>query len=150
MPLRGIKVTSRLCGENLLENTVMVYVPGCSPSVLKSNSFTPFLWSQWNLFPSSLSRRGGKTTLPLVSIVERERRAVLSRMGVPALARQNPLGNNRNDTSISCPTVYVWPSIGGDTQQYLSFSVRGSSRATTLERPGSFPPMVGSEGAGSK
>src|SRR6266705_890041 len=120
---------SRLCGENLLENTVMVYVPGASPSVLKSNSFTPFSLSQWNLFPSSLSRSGGKTLFLVVgSNLESERRAVLSRMGVPVFG-QVPFapGNNWNATSISCPTVYVWP-IGGDTQQYVSFSVRGSRR----------------------
>src|SRR6267378_2185667 len=108
IPLLGIKVMSRLCGENLPENTVMVYVPGCSPSVLKSNSFTPFLWSQWNLFPSSFSSRGGKTVSPVVrSVVESERCAVLSRMGVPELPVQGPLGNNRNDTSISSPMVNV-------------------------------------------
>src|SRR5882762_2031702 len=101
----GFKVMSRLCGENLLENTVMVYVPGWSPSVLKSNSFTPSLLSQWNLFPSSLFRRCGKTTLPLVSVVERERLAVLSRMSIPELLVQMPFGNNWNDTSIVCPTV---------------------------------------------
>ena len=85
IPILGFKVMSRLCGENLLENTVILYEPGWSPSVLKSNSFTPSLLSQWNLFPSSLSRRRGKTTLPLVSVVERERLAVLSRMGIPEL-----------------------------------------------------------------
>src|SRR6267143_1107583 len=105
IPILGVKVMSRLCGENLLENTVILYEPGWSPSVLKSNSFTPSLLSQWNLFPSSLSRRRGKTTLTLVSVVERERRAVLSRRGVPVLLEQEPLENNWNDTSISCPTV---------------------------------------------
>src|SRR5467141_454386 len=127
---------SRLCGENLLENTVMVYVPGWSPSVLKSNSFSPSLLSQWNLFPSSLFRRGGKTTLPLVSVVERERLAVLSRMGIPELLVQAPLGNNRNDTSISCPTVNVVLGGVGDIQQKVSVSLRGSSKAATLDIPG--------------
>src|SRR3989442_1506332 len=59
-------VMSTLCGENLLENRVMVYFPGASPTVLKSNSFSPFLLSQWNLFASSLSRSGGKKKFPLL------------------------------------------------------------------------------------
>ena len=107
IPGLDIKVKCRVCGENLLLNTVMVYEPGGSPSVLKSNSFSPFWLSQWNLFPSSLARCGGKTVLPLVSVVERERVVVLSRMGGSGLLGQKPLGNNWNDTSISCPTVNV-------------------------------------------
>src|SRR6266704_3095012 len=113
-------VMSTLCGENLLENRVMVYFPGASPTVLKSNSFSPSLLSQWNLFASSLSRSGGKTILPLVSVIESEKRAVLSRRGVPV---QLPLlnMNNWNVTSITftCPALNVrFPA--GDTRQNLS------------------------------
>src|SRR5712691_8042226 len=137
-------VMSTLCGgENLLENRVMVYFPGASPTVLKSNSFSPSLLSQWNLFASSLSTSGGKTILPLVSVIESEKRAVLSRRGVPV--QLPPLNmNNWNVTSISCPTLKLSP-LFGDTRQKVSPTwLRGSSRATTLDRPGVDPSMVGS------
>src|SRR5713226_7303299 len=132
-------VMSTLCGENLLENRVMVYFPGASPTVLKSNSFSPFLLSQWNLFASSLSWSGGKTTLPVMgSTVESEKRAVLSR--IPVL---HVLLVNRRSTSISCPT---WNGVVcRDKEQNESpFSTNCLSRAVTAERPGSVPSMVGS------
>src|SRR6266581_1309170 len=144
-------VMSTLCGENLLENRVMVYFPGASPTVLKSNSFSPSLLSQWNLFASSLSRSGGKTILPLVSVIESEKRAVLSRRGVPV--QLPPLNmNNWNVTSITftCAALNVrFPA--GDTRQNLSPTwLRGTLRATTLDRPGVDPSMVGSVTVGDE
>src|ERR1700730_3215596 len=132
-----------VCGENLLPNTVMVYGPGASPTVLKSDSFTPLF--QWNVFPSSCPRSAGKTRFPLESIVESEKRAFLSRMGFP----RQPLENNWNATSISCPTWNESPSCG-DTKQNESFSARGSSSAVTADKPGSFPLMVFGSGALSR
>src|SRR5712691_13511276 len=138
-------VMSTLCGgENLLENRVMVYFPGASPTVLKSNSFSPSLLSQWNLFASSLSVSTGKEIkFPRESVMESEKRAVLSRRGVPV--QLPPLNmNNWNVTSISCPTLKLSP-LFGDTRQKVSPTwLRGSSRATTLDRPGVDPSMVGS------
>src|SRR6266571_2050483 len=116
-------VMSTLCGENLLENRVMVYVPGASPTVLRSNSFSPSLLSQWNLFPSSLSVSAGKETkFPEASVMESEKRAVLSRRGVPAQVLLNM--NNWNVTSITftCAALNVRFPAGdtGDTRQNLS------------------------------
>src|SRR5229473_8300955 len=88
-------------GENLLENRVMVYLPGASPTVLKSNSFSPFLLSQWNLFASSLSRSTGRERkFPEESVIAIEKCAVLSRMGWPVMG-QEPPADNWNVTSIT-------------------------------------------------
>src|SRR5713101_7257844 len=135
-------VMSTLCGgENLLENRVMVYFPGASPTVLKSNSFSPSLLSQWNLFASSLSWRAGKERrIPLGPVIAREKRAVLSR--IPVL-QSVPLVN-RKSTSICCPT---WNgAVCRDKEQNESpLSAKGSSRATRLDRPGAVPSIVGSQ-----
>src|SRR6266849_620860 len=132
-----------LCGENLLPITVMVYVPAASPMVLKSNSLSPLGSYQWNLFPSSLSSSGGKETkFPLESVFASDELAVLSRMGGPLGVKQLPPANNWNVTSISCPTLNVCDV--GDLKQKTLVWLAGSSRATTLDRPGVFPTIVGS------
>src|SRR6266702_4100192 len=145
-------VMSTLCGENLLENRVMVYFPGASPTVLKSNSFSPSLLSQWNLFASSLSVSSRKEIkFPRESVMESEKRDVLTRRGVPV--QLPPLNmNNWNVTSITftCAALNVrFPA--GDTRQNLSPTwLRGTLRATTLDRPGVDPSMVGSVTVGDE
>src|SRR5260370_21173301 len=109
-----------------------------------SYSFNPFLLSQWNLFPSAFLR-AGKLSLPLISLVDTERLAVSSRRPV---APQSEPPTSFSPTSISgfCSDG-LFVDVSGRGQAVLLL-LRGSSRATTLARPGVLPPMGGSEGAG--
>src|SRR5260370_35119526 len=106
-----------------------------------SYSFNPFLLSQWNLFPSAFLR-AGKLSLPLISLVDTERLAVLSRRPV---APQTEPPTSFSATSISgffSDGFFVDVSV---RWQAVLLLVRGSSRATTLEGPGVWPLMFGSE-----
>src|SRR5437867_5877396 len=89
-----------------------------------SYSLSPFLLSQWNLFASTFLS-AGKVTFPLVSVVDTDRRAVLSRRAVPL---QLELLNNLNVIS----TSGFWPDatfVGLTVRlQTVSLSVSGSSR----------------------
>src|SRR4029077_7653351 len=105
-----------------------------------SYSFTPFLLSQWNLFASTFLS-AGKITFLLLSVVDTERLAVLSRTPVPP--EHDPLASV-SVTSISgfCPDgLFVGVVV---RVQKVLLPVNGSSRAATLDRPGTVPPMVGS------
>src|ERR1700687_3389455 len=100
--------------------------------------FTPFLLSQWNLFPSTFLS-AGKLTFPLL-YVHTERLAVLSRSPVPV--QSDPLPTILSVTSISdfCPEgLFVGAVV---RLQKMSLLVKCLSAATTLDRPGSCPPMV--------
>src|SRR5262249_13558134 len=104
----GSTQNSATRGENLLEKMVTAYccrpVAGARPSRLMSYSLRPFLLSQWNLFPSTLLT-AGNTRLPLLSKVESERLAVLSRSAVPG---HEPPANRKVISTcglLSLPTV---------------------------------------------
>src|SRR5258708_40142561 len=105
-----------------------------------SYSFSRFLLSQWNLFPSTFLS-AAKVMFPLISVVDTERRAVLSGIPVPLHA---PLAM----TSVtSCSGFFPDALLVGATvrlQKVSPLSANGSSRATTLDRPGVVPPIVGS------
>src|SRR6266581_5079960 len=106
-----------------------------------SYSFSPFLLSQWNLFASTFLS-AGKLKFPLLSVVDTERRAVLSRS--PVMLQSDPL-TILSVTSISgfCPDeLFVGVSVR--LQKVSRTWLKGSSRAATLERPGVDPSMVGS------
>src|SRR5882724_11728667 len=113
-----------------------------------SYSFSPALLFQWNLFPSAFLI-GGKTVFP-PTVVETERRAVLSRMPAPVV--QFEVGpTNLNVTSIwSFCSDGLFVGVSVRPQKLSPISVKGSSRATTLERPGVLPPIVGSEESSKK
>jgi len=90
---------------------------------------------------------------PAESNFASDKRAVLSRRGVVPEKGQvpGPPENNWNTTSIvwsfNPEREIDWPCVG-DKKQKVSVSLVGSSRATTLERPGGFPIMTGSPGTG--
>src|SRR5260370_22130963 len=103
------------------------------------SSFRRFLLSQWNLFPSTfLSAR--KITFPSISVVDTERRAVLSRIPVPLHA---PLAM----TSVTSSSGFFPDAllVGATVrlQKGSPLSANGSSSTTTLDRPGVVPPIVG-------
>src|SRR5712692_10212158 len=107
-----------------------------------SNSFSPFLLSQWNLFASTFLRSGKLAFTPLP--VDTVRRAVLSRS--PFMLQSAPL-TILSATSISgfCPdALFVGVSVRLHSVS-LPLSVKGSLAATRLDSPGVSPSMVGSQ-----
>src|SRR5258708_12740740 len=104
-----------------------------------SYSFSLFLLSQWNLFPYTFLS-AMKLRFPLVSVVDTERRAVLSR--IPGPLPHAPLAMLSVTSSWDFWPDELFVGVTVRLQNVSPFSTNGSSRATPLDRPAEVPPIM--------